>query len=70
MDEMDKILLDIYMQGFKDELYGKQERNYKAHYEFRAYNLGRLDALVGDDCRSVDYQTEEQILEKIKYSFF
>jgi hypothetical protein len=66
MSEMDKILLDIYMEGFSDELDGKKERNYKAHYEMRAYNLGRLDALVGDDCRSVDYQSNEQILEKIK----
>lgn len=65
MSEMDKILLDIYREGFNDELNGKKERNYKGHHEMRAYNLGRIDAIVGDDCRSVDYQTEEQVLEKI-----
>lgn len=63
---MDKILLEIYRKGFNDELDGKKERKYNGHLETRAYNLGRIDAIVGDDCRSVDYQSKEQILESIK----
>lgn len=62
---MNKILLDIYRKGFIDELDGKNPRKYKSHLESRAYNLGRIDAIVGDDCRSVDYQTDEEILESI-----
>jgi hypothetical protein len=32
----------------------------------KAYEFGNIDFIVGDDIRSVDYQTEEQILESIK----
>jgi hypothetical protein len=65
MKDYDKILLEIYMCGFSDELDGKPAKNYKGQLESRAYNLGRVDAIVGDDVRSIDYQTNEQILESI-----
>jgi len=32
----------------------------------RAYELGRGDAIIGDDVRSSDAQTDEQILNRIK----
>ena len=33
--------------------------------EIKAYNLGRLDYIVGDDIPSLDYQTEDEIICKI-----
>jgi hypothetical protein len=32
----------------------------------RAYKIGELDFIVGDELESVDFQTEEQILNSIK----
>ena len=60
----DKSLLELYTQGFEDELDGKF--TLKEDAEKRAYDLGRLHALVGDNARSVDYLTEEEILNLIK----
>lgn len=65
MRDYDKILLEIYKTGFSDELDDKPAKNYKGQLESRAYNLGRIDAIVGDDCRSVDYQSNEEILKSI-----
>lgn len=60
--EVDDLLLKVYMQGFKDELKGKD-----IHLQLlRAYELGRTDAIIGDDVRSVDYQSNEEILKRIK----
>lgn len=66
MKEQDKMLLETYMLGFKDELDGKIEMSFPNPLMSRAYNLGRRDAIVGDDVRSVDYQTNEQILNRIR----
>lgn len=60
--EVDRLLLKVYMQGFKDELKGKDFHSQL----LRAYNLGRTDAIIGDDVRSVDYQSNEEILKRIK----
>jgi len=67
----DKKLLEYYMQGFRDELYVKdclvfdgilsEDKQQKI-----AYELGRTHAIIGDDLRSVDYLTEEEILNRIK----
>jgi hypothetical protein len=62
MNKKDKLLLQVYMEGFSDEL--NNIDNYTAITI--AYKLGRLDAQVGDDVRSVDYQTDEEILKRIK----
>lgn len=60
----DKILLETYMLGFSDELEGKT-REFEDSILMRAYELGRVDAFVGDDVRSVDYQSDEHLLKRI-----
>lgn len=65
MNEQDKVLLETYIWGFKDELDGRVKPCFPNPLLLRAYNLGRQDAIVGDDVRSVDYQTNEEILNRI-----
>lgn len=60
----DKILLETYMLGFSDELEG-ETREFEDSTLMRAYELGRVDAFVGDDVRSVDYQFDEHLLKRI-----
>ena len=60
----DKILLETYMLGFSDELEG-ETREFEDSMLMRAYELGRVDAFVGDDVRSVDYQSDEHLLKRI-----
>lgn len=60
----DKILLETYMLGFSDELEG-ETREFEDSLMNRAYELGRVDAFVGDDVRSVDYQSDEHLLKRI-----
>lgn len=63
----DKDILKIYMQGFKDELDGKfDDRKVNANIDGRAYVLGSNHAVLGDDCRSVDYLSDEQILKILR----
>jgi hypothetical protein len=62
----DEYLLGVYMFGFNDELNNSQDRSFESLLERRAYNLGRLDALVGDDVRSVDYKTNTEIINQIR----
>ena len=59
-----KILLETYMLGFSDELEGKT-REFEESMLMRAYELGRIDAFVGDDVRSIDYQSDEHLLKRI-----
>jgi hypothetical protein len=62
----DKFLLEIYMQGFNDELDGNPEKIFPSELLKRAYVIGRMDAIAGDESKIVDYQIEEQILNHIK----
>lgn len=62
----DEHLLGVYMFGFNDELNNSQDRGFESLLERRAYNLGRLDALVGDDVRSVDYKSNAEIINQIR----
>lgn len=62
----DEYLLGVYMVGFDDELNNSQDRSFESLLERRAYNLGRLDALLGDDVRSVDYQSNAEIINQIR----
>jgi hypothetical protein len=62
----DEYLLGVYMFGFNDELNNSKDRSFESLLEKRAYNLGRLDALVGDDVRSVDYKSNSEIVNKIR----
>jgi len=66
MNEEDKILLETYMWGFNDELDGRTEMWNPNPLLLRAYKLGRLDDIVGDDVRSADYQSNEEILNRIR----
>lgn len=63
---VDQQLLIIYKQGFNDELSGIPEKKYSNTIETKAYTLGRIDAELGDDVKSLDEQTDEDILKRIK----
>ncbi len=60
-----KDLLEIYILGFNDELNCCNIKQYEHHLFNRAYDLGRSDAKTGDDISFSDYQTDEEILNKI-----
>lgn len=60
----DKILLETYMLGFSDELEG-ETREFENPILMRAYELGKVDAFVGDDVMSVNYQSDEHLLKRI-----
>lgn len=62
----DEELLGYFMQGFEDELYGLDEKTYDASLKQRAYNLGRLDAIAGDDITSIDYKSNQDIINQIR----
>jgi hypothetical protein len=52
------------MLGFSDELEG-ETREFEDSMLMRAYELGRIDAFVGEDVRSIDYQSDEHLLKRI-----
>ena len=62
----DTTLLEYYMQGFNDELDSKEHLVLEDKLVKIAYELGRDHAIIGDDIRSVDYLTNEEILSRIK----
>lgn len=66
MDLKDKQLLETYMWGFNDELDGRERMWNPNPLLLRAYEIGRGDAIIGDDIPSNDLQTNEEILNKIK----
>lgn len=66
MNIQDKELLETYMWGFNDELYGRVRVCNPNPLLLRAYNLGRDDAIIGDDVTSSDLQTNQQILNRIR----
>ena len=62
----DKTILRWYMYGFRDELNGTYHTMPDHEILLRAYSVGAVDAIAGDDVSSVDYQSEEDILKIIK----
>lgn len=64
----DKELLKCYLKGFDDELDGKTSMEFNSEIENFAYAIGASDAIVGDDVSSVDLQSDEEILGRIKQS--
>ena len=63
----DENILKIYMEGFNDELWSRvDQRKINCNLDGRAYLLGASDALLGDDVRSIDYQSDEEILKRIR----
>lgn len=66
MEEFDFLLLEKYMDGFEDELDNKPTIIEENELLMNAYNLGRKDAIIGDDIPNFDNQTEEELLQRIK----
>ena len=64
--ETDKELLEFYMLGFNDELNGTSSVVPNSTLLTKAYTIGANHAVLGDDVRSFDYLTDEQILKIIK----
>jgi len=61
MENIDKILLEIYMVGFLDELDSKSN----LEYIIKSYKLGCLHAIIGDDVSSIDSLPDTEILKLI-----
>jgi hypothetical protein len=69
MEEMiitDEQLIEVYMKGFIDSLHDMHPQPFETSLEQKAYQLGRIDALIGDEIEAHDYQTNEEILFNIK----
>jgi hypothetical protein len=63
----DKELLKWYSKGFSDELNGSSAVIPQNTYlELRAYKIGTNHAIMGDEVRSFDCLTNEEILKIIK----
>ena len=58
-------IVEAYMQGFEDELQNNPMREFNYTALERAYELGRTDALIGDEVRSVDYRSKEELLNRV-----
>ena len=57
----DKSLLEWYVKGFNDELNGTSSVESENRIENRAYMIGALDAVCGDDVPAIDYKSDEEI---------
>jgi hypothetical protein len=69
MEEMiitDEQLIEVYMKGFIDSLHDMHPQPFETSLEQKAYQLGRIDALIGDEIEAHDYQTNEEILSQIR----
>ena len=62
----DESILEWYMKGFKDELRGTSTYESDNPIENRAYMIGAMDAIAGDDMPSIDYKSDEETLDFIK----
>lgn len=62
----DEELLGCYMHGFMDELDNNLDYNFDSQIKNRAYNIGKSHALIGDDVRSVDYLSNDEIIKQIR----
>lgn len=69
MEEMiitDEQLIEVYMKGFVDSLHDTPPQPFETSLEQKAYQLGRIDALIGDEIEEHDYQTNKEILSQIR----
>ena len=62
----DNNLIKWYKKGFSDELNGTTSIESDNKIENKAYNIGATHAIIGDDVKSVDYLSNDEILEIIK----
>jgi hypothetical protein len=54
------------MLGFEDELDNNHEQKFDNPLMNKAYNIGRAHAFIGDDVRSVDYLSNQEIINRIR----
>lgn len=69
--EENRILLNWYKYGFDDELNGTSSTLPNSELVIfnlieKAYNLGAAHAVIGDDVKSIDNLSDNEILERIK----
>lgn len=62
----DETILTWYMYGFNDELKGTSRTISDSKLLNKAYSVGAIDALVGDNLKSSDNQSEEEIIKIIR----
>lgn len=63
----DKEIIKLYFEGWYEEVDGVKPRDwFKNDLSKRAYMMGRLDYVIGDDVSSNNLQTEEEIVKRIK----
>lgn len=61
-----KTILEWYQKGFHDELWGTSSTlPENDEVVRRAYSLGADHAIIGDDVRSVDYLSNDEIYKMI-----
>ena len=65
-EDSDKVLYTVFLWGFDDELKNRPQTVHLTSLLLRAYNKGRIHALVGDDAPSIDYRPIEEILHEIR----
>jgi hypothetical protein len=61
-EKLDELLIKVYNLGFSDELWGRNS----VKLILKAYDAGMSQAIIGDDIPSSDYESAEEILNKIK----
>lgn len=66
-EAMDKYIMYMYNKGWNDCPSGINHRdNLEDELAKKAYWVGWMDYIAGDDVTSVDSQTDEEILDRIK----
>jgi hypothetical protein len=60
-------VMSFYFMGFTDELEGRVRKVPEGVANI-SYNLGRAHALQGNDAKSIDFLTEEDIVKMVKKS--
>lgn len=58
-------ILHIYKTGFADELSNKAPTSFAAKIYQRAYEIGRIDALMGDELANANDKSDDAILQQI-----
>lgn len=65
--ETDEELMKIYWRGWHNELDSITPlEKLDTELKQRAYDLGKIDAIMGDDVSSIDMQSKEEILKSIR----
>ena len=62
----DKELLEIYLVGFHEELWGITAHPYDDELKQHAYSIGSSHAILGDDISSIDLLSNEEIIKIIR----